>query len=100
MPRNHLVEETLKKLGAYGDIWGHFQFYVLGNFCWVKERKKDIWIIKTVRKSEVLHEFLQDLIWSAHEFDYYAGLDAEAFARFVKSGRYTSKFGLSMKQAS
>lgn len=100
MPGNHLVEETLKKLGAYEGDWCHFKFYVLGKFCWVKERKKDIWIIKSVKKSEILHEFLEDLVWAAYEFDYYAGLDAEEFARFIKSGRYTSKFSLSMKQAS
>lgn len=92
-----LIEHTMRKLGAYEGSWCNFRFFVLGKYCWVKQPRKKEWIVKTVKKSEILHEFLHDLIGDAYDFDHIAGIEAETFARFIKSGRYTRHYA---KQAS
>lgn len=94
------VEHTLRKLCAYEVQEAGAHFFVLGKFVWVKSLRNGNWIIRAVKHSPILHYHLVILRDSAYEFDHTAGLEADAWARFLKGGYYTRQYGKKLRHAS
>ena len=89
---NDPVAEALRKMNAYEVNEPGVHLFVLGKFVWAYSKVGKNWIIKTVKHSPSLHFYLVTLRDSAYESDHRAGLQADAWARFLKGGHYTRHY--------
>lgn len=91
------VVEVMRKLGAYEIQEYNCHMFVLGRFVWSYNIKSKRWIVKTVKKSTTLHEYLEHLKDAASDCDYSAYFEACEWADFLLRGKYTRKYALKLK---